>query len=76
MIQIERNGLRIIQAEEGYTLRKKGDEGTNFSTEIYLGKNDLSEHYEEITIEDAERLIEESMQVSETINEENHGQDN
>lgn len=53
----QKNGLRILEADEGMTLRKKGDDNAPFSLLIYLGKGDTPENYEEVTLEKAEEII-------------------
>lgn len=54
----QKNGLRILEADEGMTLRKKGDDNAPLSPLIYLGKGDTPENYEEVTLEKAEEMIE------------------
>lgn len=57
MKTIERNGLHILLADEGMTLCKNGE--TFFSTEIYLGNGDSNSNYDEVTLEEVERILEE-----------------
>lgn len=46
MIYIERNGLRILQADFGYLLHHK--ENDTLTPKLYLGVNDSLDNYEEV----------------------------
>ena len=47
----ERNGLRVLTADEGKLLSRTGDNGTLASI-VYLGINDSPDNYSEIDIEE------------------------
>lgn len=52
----DKNGLRILTADEGLTLFRKGDEN-NFSTTFYLGIKDSPDNFTEIDEAEAQRRI-------------------
>ena len=53
----EKNNLRILTADEGKTLSRKGDDN-NFADTFYMGVNDSPENFTEITKEEADAIIE------------------
>ena len=47
----EKNRLRILTPDDGFLLKRNGDDN-NFSEIVYLGKNDSPQNYEEVSQEE------------------------
>lgn len=48
MKYIEKSGLRILEADEGFKIYNKNEVNPVYSDTIYLGKKDSPENYKEI----------------------------